>query len=469
MGVGAALLLWADLQLNTTDLTLTGFAGSSTTRSGSNSTNVFRGTLATSAVAVCGTGNESHVGSFRVFCRYWASGLGVRLRLVWRDGESPFSTNPWVAPPAEDGWCESDLGLVSIPQAVLGGQRWLGQIEAYSDVGGDTLDVDYLLLVPADHGFGKARRPASFETSTSFTARDGFDQTAGALTGKTAPAGGVWAGHGDATDFTVETAGHTAERTAALDADLNTGRYAVLPASMAAQVAQVDFKHHRSPSAGPTQESGVLARYNDTNNYLMAVTRSVSGFRFEVRKRVAGTVTVLWGTDAIPVQPQDVWYTFRLAVDAQGRWAVWYYRQGGGGNAQPVAQGQDAVLATGGTLATGVTGFYDANTGSSTWTRSFDNMAAFVPVPDAICWASQSIEFRHDQTLREDLSGVYAGPPHSYRGAPFYLPPAGGANRTSRVSVLARRNDTETLTAANVTDGVSVRVYYRPRCLVVPR
>ncbi len=35
----------------------------------------------------------------------------------------------------------------------------------------------------------------------AFTARDEFDQTAGALTGKVAPVGGTWAGAGDADDF----------------------------------------------------------------------------------------------------------------------------------------------------------------------------------------------------------------------------------------------------------------------------
>ena len=37
----------------------------------------------------------------------------------------------------------------------------------------------------------------------TYIARDGFNQTAGALTGKTADVGGTWTGAGDTDDFNV--------------------------------------------------------------------------------------------------------------------------------------------------------------------------------------------------------------------------------------------------------------------------
>ena len=60
-------------------------------------------------------------------------------------------------------------------------------------------------LVPVDEGYGVLRAPLSADYGVAvYPGRDEFNQSAGALTGKTAQVGGVWVGAGDADDFNVD-------------------------------------------------------------------------------------------------------------------------------------------------------------------------------------------------------------------------------------------------------------------------
>jgi hypothetical protein len=89
-----------------------------------------------------------------------------------------------------------DLGLVHLTEAVQGTQRWEGRVLAKSTVTGDEIDVDCLFLFPVDEGYTELSGVWQSDTPTSFTARDEFNQTAGALAGKTVPSGGTWAAGG---------------------------------------------------------------------------------------------------------------------------------------------------------------------------------------------------------------------------------------------------------------------------------
>lgn len=444
----------ADLELRQNELTNTGFAGVSTTRAGSVSTNVYRGTLTTSPVAVCGTGNQPHVGTWRPYLRCYPSSTSIRVRFTYREGDGPLKSLEWEMPVAANAWNELDLGVVTVPPRLLGTQRWQGQVEAYSSVVGDTLDVDYLLLVPAGEGYGRARRIIAFGTSTTFSARDEFDQAAGALTGKTAPVGGVWAGAGDADDFAVETAGKTAQRTAVSD----TGpRFDYLPVALTGTVVQADVKLS-ALVAGAV--GGVVARYVSTTDNLRAWVGLSDGVPAVV---LTNGAFALLGRATLLSLSLTEWVTVRLVVSGN-RAYVWVFPKGGAASA-PVIQ-RDV---TGFVSASGNPGLADNQAGAAACTRSYDNFLAFAPVADAVCFANQSIEFRSDDTVREDSSGVYYGRPREYRGAPFFLPPAGDENRASRIPVMLRRNDIYTTSEANVTDAQQVEVRYVPRYLYLPR
>lgn len=147
------------------------------------------------------------------------------------------------------------------------------------------------------------------------------------------------------------------------------------------------------------------------------------------------------------------------------------------GNA--VITGTDASLDTGGNNDTGKVGLYDAckltgtsNQRSTSW-ENFHATSSVSGVLPAIR-TGQSAEFRSDAAKRENSTGTGFGDIPSYRGANFFIPPAGPTNRVTRVVAKARRNDVNTYRDAiepdDITpDSTSLQVKYTPRYLVIPR
>lgn len=451
--------LSASLLIDSASLTTTGYAGSSTTRTGAYSASgVVRATLSTAPVVVASTGELTHQGSFRIKGRLYASAAGVQTRLVWREGRDSWTANEWQAHPVSANFAEFDFGTITVQDVPLGTQSWQARIEAKASTAGTTLDGDYLIVGPVGDGYGKARKVLRFETPTVFSARDEFVQTAGNLTGKTLPAGGTWGFTGGATDFTVEATGHTATRNTS--GDTLPGRQATAGTSTFTNVGiQLDAMVATLASSGVIV--GAVARHTDANNFVYG------GFgwgtrRALVTKYVSGVETSIATSAALPIVSEG-WWTIRFVVFATGAFALWVYSRGTT-PAGPTIQGHDSALATGGSLASGKTGFVDWS--NVVGVRSFDNFSVWVPETDAAINTSQSIEFRsvNDPVLREDSTGTYWGRPAEYNGSRFYLPPG-----DSRVAVKARRRDVELLPDDQIADSTQVTVAHRPRYIAVPR
>ena len=452
-----------------------GFSGTSTTRSGSFNTNVVRGTLTSSPVGICGLGNLSHVGSFRVKLRAYVAPVAdataddFKVRLSWREGDGPLRSNDYVSPVLVNGWSEVDLGTVSIPEKTLGTQRWTGQVEAYSEDTGDVLDVDYLLLIPTE-GYGIARAPLTYSAPTSFTTRDSFSQTAGALTGKTADLGGSWVGIGDPDDFTVETTGHTAQRTAVSDSSGVTGpRFVNLLATFTSLTAQIDMKFSAVPTS-QTYGGGITFRGVDLNNFAaLELLPWASGVVLSYRSVIGGAMNAFYN---VPLPSSfaavDTWFTLRVAAGASGVLLGWIAPQGSALGA-PVISVFDPTLATGGVLASGEVGFFDHKWDAVAATRNYDNFWAASTVEDSVVFSGRSAEIRHDSAIRQDSTGTYYGLVNSYRGDRFYLPSAGSQNRTSRILIKARRNDINMAADDRIADSTTATVHYTPRYYVAPR
>lgn len=450
-------------------LITTGFAGTQTVGSGAydpnaSGNNAISATLFPTPIAVCGTGMLTHIGTFRVKARVQSSSADSYVRLAWRVGDGSYEPNAWIAAGVAGQWNEIDLGLISIPSAAAGSQAWDGRIEAYGAIT-VTLFVDYILLLPAGEGYGRARAEYVEQPGT-VVAYDTFLQTAGALTGKTLPIGGTWAGAGDADDFNVNGTG-LVTRAAVNDANEQTGRYGLAGATAytaCAIQARVGWPLTSYSLNNPVL-LGVLARYVDTNNWLIAVayitiTADALVGNFQVRKRVAGTVTTLATVSSGTVAfPMDI----RLSAAANGAWRMSV-------NDVTTASGADAVLATGGALASGRVGIYDACTMSTATPREFDDFyVSDVPVSPVALYSGRTIEIRSADTIRQNSAGTTYGRPPSYRGSRPILQPAGVEDRTTRVVAKAHRNDVEIAEANNVTDSLKIEIYARPRYSTVPR
>lgn len=423
--------------------------------------NTIRATLTTTPVAVLSTAELTHIGAFKIKVRLWASADGTQVRLAWRQGRDQFTENLWQTPVASAKWCEVDLGIVTLREALLGTQTWQGRIEAKASTAGTTVDVDYLEVIPVAAGYGKARTGLRFDSPTAFSGRDEFEQTAGNLAGKTAAVGGNWAEAGDAGNFAVNATLDVVERTST-GPDAGNGRFATLDLNLTTCGVAVDVQR-AEVGLNTSANRGVVARFTDTSNLLMArlSENTDHGFVYAtVEKVVAGVFTQLKMVDFSGSYPGT--YRVILLVDNAGRYLL---------TTDPLlpglpVQGHDSVLATGGTLASGDVGIADEMILSFNPYRRYDNFAAWVPEVDHAINSGQSLEFRAngDPCIREDTTGTYWGRPGEFNGSRFYLPVD-----DSRVVVKARRNDVDSLPDEAVTDGVDVTVHWRSRHVVIPR
>jgi hypothetical protein len=437
----------------------------------SGGTVVTHGTISTNwtpvvGTNIAGTSYLTHTGTNRIWARVFSTaGTAVEARFVYDVGDlvNPVENNPVTL---YDGGTFHilDLGEARLDPPPTGTHRWQGQIQARGQAGTESFSVDRIWVQNWDESAGVLQAPTVFNQGlVAYSARSEFNTESGALTGDTAAVGGVWAGAGDADDFTVT--GGAATRAASADADENTGRYAISGASaFGAQVVQVEFKS----SSGPNTDwrAGVLARYTDTSNWLMATSQYGSSSDphpgkhiVRVRKRVSGTVTTLATFYTSTSFDFGTFYRLILQVDTGGNWSVLL-------DDVVIGTGSDSTLATGGGLATGKPGFYDVLTGGGPVpTRSFDDFAAWSPTGDSVVFSSQSAELSTGGITREDSGGTAYGPVSIVNGD---LPrmPNQSSGGTVEVFVKATRGDLSTLPDSAIDD-VSARVFRRASWLTV--
>lgn len=432
----------------------TGLAGSATTRTGAYSSNgVIRATLASTQVGICEKTALTHKGRHRVKARVYGTDTGpMYARVAYRVGSGSWSRNGWVRVPAMDAFYEIDLGLV---QASPAGTLTV-RIEAYSEAGGDTLDIDYLLLIPA-YRYAKAK--GTVEPGATFATWDTFDQSAGNLDApKAANIGGNWgeANRTGANGFQVETTGHTAQRTTVSDASLdNGGCYAYLGSAVAACTVQATVKFYQTVNEG--SRFGLLARYSDTNNWVALVLVSV-GLEvpsLSLYKKKSGTVSrVAWWNSSL-FDTKNYTHLLRLDLGVDG-----FYRTYWGGTL--LSSGSDPDLATGGALASGKCGLYDAYTSATASTRNYDDFQTTTPSATHVIDASGAVVLGDDSIARSDGTR-----PPSFEGSYLTVPPAGREDRTHRLAVKMRRSDVDIAPDANIGDSQRVDVTVTPRVVLL--
>lgn len=467
------------LIIDSDSLVTSGFAGAQEVSSGAYDPNASGNNAVgailyqNAAIALCGLGTLSHVGSYRVKVRLNAT-INTSVALRWRAGDGPMSLNPAATVWISDQWIELDLGTVTIPTVLAGTQAWTGQIEASSPeaTGSAGIHVDYVLLVPTGAGYGKSRASYSYQAGV-LTGYDGFTSTTAGnnLSGRAATIGGSWATAGDATDFVFADA-FSAEQLTRTAVSGTNGRLAALGSSnftdteVLAKVYTTSFV-----GTGNAVTLGVVARYVDSSNYVAGAIRftAVSGFMrpsLSVYQVVAGVATTIASesSGALGVIAGDTWYGLRLLAFASGRVILALLDSTLTSTVLSI-DGFSSTLASGGTLDDGKPGLIDLKTGSAAATRYYDEFQVATPAAEPIViYSGRNMQVRHDDTIRQDSTGTYTGRPHSYRGSRFLVPVG-----TSRVFVKARRSDIEAVIDSNVTDSTQIQVGVTPRYIAVPR
>lgn len=468
------------LLLDSDSLVTSGFTGSLATTTGAYDPNAagnnsITATVWSTSAVMCGTGNQSHVGVFRIKARVQLLAQ-TYIRFTWRAGDGPWTSNDWVLSPAPNvssgaHWAEVDLGTITVPAAVAGTQRWEGRVEVYDTgtaPGSGQAILDYLELIPTAAGYGKARATSVYQAG-SIVAADSFTSTtaAVALNARVAPAGGTWATSGSATDlaFADDLSGEQIKRATTSDAG---PRFAIL-GSTAYTDSQVEVLMYRSGTpftVGELIEQGVIARWVDSSNYVRATLTRVAPLTltFALVQRVAGVDATIATQSLSSSGTAAVFLCMRLAVYAAGR-VVATVLDASKASVIASIEAASTVLATGGALDDGKPGIYDYSPTASALTRYYDDFSMSTPPAEPIAlYSGQTLKVRSDDVIRDDATGVYAGRPPSYRGSRFLVPVG-----TSRAVVKARRNDIDVVEDANVTDSTTMQILWTPRVLAVPR
>jgi hypothetical protein len=490
-GANAALFYEAESRASLGGTSLTTESGAS-----GGGTNVMQFTRLTpawqaflSTNAASGGAAHTHVGRYRVIARVLrhpsaAGALGFRW--TWAVGGA------WRNPVVNDAvyltfdesisgdllpqrWYDIDLGIVTIPPAIVGTQSWEGRLEARSSVDA-TLEravCDCYWLVPVDECAGNASASLLVPSPSAYSAWDGFDQGSGNLAGQAAPIGGTWAGSGDTDDFVCIGSGASlVRRTAVSDSAYRWNR---VPVTMTdcASVALVKRSAYDASAPGP----GPMARHTTTNNdgyFLSALQGSAGGVvQLILSKRVSGSISNIGMRTLAAGSGLDVtaWTWLGVAVFSDGWIAV---------GAEPLTTEltdmtfptvrfwvYDADAATGGANASGAPGIFDHWPGSGACTREVARLAAWAPSADLVCGNAGSVHVRSDGVVRT-TSGAAA--PVTWRGDLLRVPPAGPAARTTQILVKMSRGHriSPRIVDDPAIDDLSARLYYQPRYLQLP-
>lgn len=287
--------------------------------------------------------------------------------------------------------------------------------------------------------------------------------------GKAPNIGGRWYGMGavgsaGAASFQVEATGHTARRSAISDGSNTSGSIALVGSAVATTSVQATVKFSLAPSY-PYGTHGVLARYVNSSNWLTLALqpRASAGLSVLTLLKVVSGVPYPIGTiSSAYFGATNFAHLIRLEVDADGAFRAYW-------QSTLIFASVDPDLATGGILASGRRGLYDAYEGSTANTRNYDDFQALAaPSPNMPLFSGRSCEIAHDHAIREAAAGTNWAPMARYRGRRLFIPPAGPAGLKTRLVLKDRRTDVDGGVADSADTARSATLYVTPRYLVVP-
>jgi hypothetical protein len=431
--------------------------------------NAWQAVLSTQAAG--GGAHLSHVGSYRVLARLSHPPINtgeVSVRLAWTQGDfvnvaenDPVTFN---VDERETDFSIEDLGIVTLEQAPAGTtQRWEGRVLAKSTTNSGWVEVDWLLLIPIDEGSGEARAAATPPPAVSMVGFDAYEQTAGALTGKTAALGGIYVVHegSDTDDFQVSAIEHLISRTAVSDTgELMpgiSGRAVGLPVNLATVAMAYDFK---ASNFNSFVQAFQFLRYIDKNNFVWvrsgtneAGTQTWVDFNI----RVAGASTYATGTAYLGGGNRTEWQ--RLTTVLYGE-LFFVYLGPSGGTQTLLLSGVTSKLAA---LAAGGAYIGDRCGNATATTRWFDNLKVWEPTIDAAIYPNRMLEVRDNLVRRQDKEGLTWGEA-PYEGDYLLVPPAGPEKRVSRIIAKASRNPEIDIGI----DDIRAKLFIVPRYLMAP-
>jgi hypothetical protein len=468
----------SELFIDSADLDTSGFAGSSTALDGAYGGSAISATLISRPVAVCGTGDQDHVGTFRVKARVWPASIGEYWRMTWQDGDGLWSSNSWAQPIIAEDFNELDLGLVDITEAESGDQTWSGRIEAYTSTSGGELGaLDYLVIFPVNEGYGRLEAAYSYVPGGVVEHDEFTGTTAGsALNGHTAPVGGSWATSGATTDFTFAdgpaSGDESVQRATTSDSDF---RYGILGSTITGDVEVAVDTQVAYSSGDANAYQAVVAAWTDSDNLVRLKLNPITDPSLLIQQVSLALEFVYLGTAETIAGGNGIsglvtvdfsnpsWLTLRLIMYAATGRAIGLLLDSTGSTLLAV----DGFLPPS-TFTAGQVGIAD-QCNASGFTRYYDNFAAGIPNAEPlIINPDQALEITSSENRRWSADGSTYGDIPS-RGSRLFIPQAGDAGRSSRIAVRAIREDPITMASRNDGADLTAEIFVTPRYLAVPR
>jgi hypothetical protein len=212
----------------------------------------------------------------------------------------------------------------------------------------------------------------------------------------------------------------------------------------------------------------MMGGIGDAGGFAYGYTTSTSSGGIAIYKRVAGSTSLLAGMSSGYFQLTAQYYRLLVTIDAAGYWALYwnfYAIYAPAPSLLLIASGQDPVLATGGALATGKPGIYDAHVSATATTRNVDSFVSWTPATDAVIFASRSAELSTAGMNRLDSGGTAYGPVTQVNYDLARMPNRSSAG-TVEFMAKASRGDMQTTNDPGIDD-ISARVYRRASYLRV--
>lgn len=428
------------------EVTLTGASGGKAIR---------HNNLGTSWTPVLGLQTKAgtyltHVGLYDVWARVWTtSSEKPWLRLLHDTGDivAP-AVNPQLQVPEKNAFYEVYLGQVNLEATPYGTHRWAGVIQARGAVGGENVSIDQVEFRCADEASGVIRgRSAVFEPfAASYSVRDEFNSLfTGNATGATPAIGGTYQAmpNGDTTDFQIDGEVDRLVRTAVSDSGtisvqplypsgVHRGRGIGTSAKFTKVAARADFRLEGSSLYGAT--IGWMVSYVNDLNYMSALLScGVSGWYLSIFRAdqngegYSRPLKVQW--------PDEGTVAGTMAVVVRGN-RITFFLASEGEELREEATIENAMIGV-----SGQTFLFDENATANAVTRSFDNLAIWVPQTDAAIFASRDLRIGHQGVYRKSEDGAAYGPVAHPGNDLMRLPVSGPEERLVEVSVRTSRGD----------------------------
>lgn len=416
----------------------------------------------------------THKGLYDVWARvYTTSERPPWLRLVWDMGDiiSP-EENRQMQVPGTKSFYLVNLGQINLGSVMNGGQRWRGVLQARGESGGENVYIDRLYFFCGDEASGVLKGTTAVVTpvAATYLARDAYNQSKGAATGKSAEIGGAYSAvtNSDADDFEVDEATHRLKRTTKSD----TGTVGAVGLKgrgigVAGEYTNLAFTLNFALEGTLSTEiriGQILSYVSNTNFVAVFITaRKVFGLEtlYPFLSIVRADGTTLRNQSFPPGMKSLLNPKGKILSVVRGN-QLQVFTAAEGGTLEEAWSVEDSMIG-----AKGRAFIYDQNSSASEAARWYDSFGIWVPQNDPVMFANKSVRISSQEAQRATEDGESSASVAFPSADLPRLPVAGPEERPVELVVKPSRGNFEAL-PDSALDKSLMQIGYRPCWAEIP-